>query len=83
MTILTFFCSHRAFDHYLSLLLQQIIQLAAAMEEAFVALMEKFVTPITVLVGLLGNVLSICVLRKKEIQVPTDQSNNTVPSRVP
>ena len=38
------------------------------MEEAFADLMEKFVTPITVLVGLLGNVLSICVLRKKEIQ---------------
>ena len=39
------------------------------MEEAFADIMEKFVTPITVLVGLLGNVLSICVLRKKEIQV--------------
>ena len=40
------------------------------MEEAFADIMEKFVTPITVLVGLLGNVLSICVLLKdKKIQV--------------
>ena len=39
------------------------------MEAAFADIMEKFVTPITVLVGLLGNGLSICVLRKKEIQV--------------
>ena len=37
--------------------------------EVFAEVMEKGVTPVTVLVGLLGNVLSICVLRKKEIQV--------------
>ena len=37
--------------------------------EVFAEVMEKGVTPATVLVGLLGNVLSICVLRKKEIQV--------------
>ena len=39
--------------------------------EVFAEVMEKGVTPVTVLVGLLGNVLSICVLRKKEIQVRT------------
>ena len=35
----------------------------------FSDVMEVFVTPVTVLVGLLGNTLSICVLRKKEIQL--------------
>ena len=38
-------------------------------ELSFANIMEVVVTPITVLIGLLGNGLSICVLRKKEIQL--------------
>ena len=39
------------------------------MELTFASIMEVVVTPITVLIGLLGNGLSICVLSKKEIQL--------------
>ena len=39
------------------------------MELTFPAIMEVIVTPITVLIGLLGNGLSIVVLNKKEIQL--------------
>ena len=36
---------------------------------SFAHVMEVFVTPVTVIVGLIGNILSICVLGKKEIQL--------------
>ena len=39
------------------------------MELSFEYIMEVFVTPATVIVGLLGNGLSIVVLRRKEIQL--------------
>ena len=39
------------------------------MELTFASIMEVVVTPITVLIGLLGNGLSILVLSKKEIQL--------------
>jgi hypothetical protein len=35
----------------------------------FAHAMEMVVTPVTVLVGLLGNFLAICVLRRKEINL--------------
>ena len=40
-----------------------------AMEFTFASIMEVLVTPITVLIGLLGNILSIVVLNSKEIQL--------------
>ena len=39
------------------------------MEFTFASIMEVLVTPITVLIGLLGNILSIVVLNSKEIQL--------------
>ena len=39
------------------------------MDGYFAHVMEAFVTPLTVLIGVLGNTLSICVLKKKEIQL--------------
>ncbi len=39
----------------------------------FSYVIETVVMPITVLVGLLGNSLSICVLRQREIQVTDEE----------
>ena len=44
------------------------------MELTFASFMELIVTPLTVLIGLLGNGLSILVLNKKEIQLRTSFS---------
>ena len=40
-----------------------------AMEFTFPAIMEVIVTPITVLIGIIGNILCIVVLNKKEVQL--------------
>ena len=40
-----------------------------AMELTFPAIMEVIVTPITVLIGIIGNILCIVVLNKKEVQL--------------
>ena len=42
---------------------------AAAAGLSFGMVMEEVVTPLTVLLGLLGNGLSICVLMNREIQL--------------